>query len=203
MGVPKATLPFGDETMLARVVRLLRSEVEPIVVVAAPDQELPPLPAAVQVARDRRSGKGPLEGLLAGMAALPRQCAAAFATSCDVPLLLPAFVRRMVKLWRESGVDIVVPESDGFCHPLAAVYAQGVCTAIESLLAADRLRPYYLFDMLPTLRVPAAAWADADPQSLSLRNLNQREDYLRALSQAGFAPPAALLDHWGQRDHQA
>ena len=33
MGVPKATLPFGPETMLQRVVRLLGTVVSPIVVV--------------------------------------------------------------------------------------------------------------------------------------------------------------------------
>ena len=35
MGVPKATLPFGSETMLQRVVRLLATQVSPIVAVAA------------------------------------------------------------------------------------------------------------------------------------------------------------------------
>ena len=44
MGVPKATLPFGPETMLQRVVRLLGTVVSPIVVVAARGQELPELP---------------------------------------------------------------------------------------------------------------------------------------------------------------
>ena len=37
MGVPKATLPFGPETMLQRVVRLLDTVIGPIVVVAARD----------------------------------------------------------------------------------------------------------------------------------------------------------------------
>jgi molybdopterin-guanine dinucleotide biosynthesis protein A len=36
MGVPKATLPFGPETMLQRVLRLLSTAVSPVVVVAAP-----------------------------------------------------------------------------------------------------------------------------------------------------------------------
>ena len=39
MGVPKATLPFGPETMLQRVVRVLGGVVAPIVVVAARDQQ--------------------------------------------------------------------------------------------------------------------------------------------------------------------
>src|ERR1043165_2456560 len=54
MGRDKATLPFGGELMLARVVRLLSEAVDPqgIVVVAAPNQSLPEVPAPVMIARD-------------------------------------------------------------------------------------------------------------------------------------------------------
>src|SRR5882672_3104880 len=93
MGLAKATLPFGPELMLQRVVRLLSQVVQPIVVVAAPGQELPPLPANVLITRDEREGRGPLEGLLAGLTAVAPHSDAAYATSCDVPLLVPGFVR--------------------------------------------------------------------------------------------------------------
>ena len=98
MGVPKATLPFGAETMLQRVVRLLATVVSPIVVVAAEGQALPALPDEVTVTRDEREARGPLEGLRAGLKALPESVAAAYVTSCDVPLLVPAFVERMIEL---------------------------------------------------------------------------------------------------------
>ena len=56
MGVPKATLPFGPETMLQRVVRLLGTVVSPIVVVAARGQELAPeLPRARRDRHARRT----------------------------------------------------------------------------------------------------------------------------------------------------
>src|SRR6187431_2251988 len=71
MGTAKALLPFGPETMLQRVVRLLGTTVSPIVTVAAREQELPPLPAGTIVARDERDARGPLEGLRAGLKALP------------------------------------------------------------------------------------------------------------------------------------
>ena len=83
MGVPKATLPFGPETMLQRVVRLLGIVVSPIVVVAARDQVLPQLPDTVGVTRDEREAKGPLEGIRAGLSALPESVDAAYITSCD------------------------------------------------------------------------------------------------------------------------
>ena len=94
MGTSKALLPFGPETMLQRVVRLLGRVVTPIVVVAAADQELPELPADVIVTRDEREGRGPLEGLRAGLKALTDAVDAAYVTSCDVPLLVPGFVGR-------------------------------------------------------------------------------------------------------------
>src|SRR6516162_8765549 len=73
MGRPKAWLPFGDELLLPRVVRLLRQAVDPVVVVAAPDQDVPPLPDGVAVVRDEAKGRGPLQGLAAGLAALRGQ----------------------------------------------------------------------------------------------------------------------------------
>ena len=56
MGEPKATLPFGPETMLQRVVRLLGTVVSPIVAVAAREQVLPALPADVIATSARRAG---------------------------------------------------------------------------------------------------------------------------------------------------
>src|SRR3954447_24085949 len=65
MGRDKATLPFGPELMLQRVVRLLSDTVDPehMLVVAAPNQTLPELPKSVKVARDDAEFRGPLQGL--------------------------------------------------------------------------------------------------------------------------------------------
>src|SRR5919106_458578 len=151
MGTSKALLPFGPETMLQRVVRLLGEVVTPIVVVAALDQELPALPPDVIVTRDEREGRGPLEGLRAGLKALPDHIESAYVTSCDVPLLVTGFVDEMLDLAR--GYDVAVIEVDGFTHPLSAVYARATLPHIEDLLAHDRLRPLFLFDRVKTRRV--------------------------------------------------
>lgn len=187
MGSPKALLPFGGETMLQRVVRLLGDVVSPLVVVAAPDQVLPELPASVIVTRDEREGRGPLEALRAGLSALPADAEMAYVTSCDVPLLVPAFVDRMVVLLGEA--EIAVLEIDGFTHPLSAVYRRRTLPHVEALLAADRLRPAFLFDAVRTRRVSPAEMTAADPELLTLRNLNTRQDYFDALATAGLEPP--------------
>jgi molybdopterin-guanine dinucleotide biosynthesis protein A len=183
MGSSKALLPFGSETMLQRVVRLLGEVVSPIVVVAAADQELPALPRDVIVTRDERDARGPLEGLRAGLKALPPHVDAVYVTSCDVPLLIPNFVRQMLEL--AHGYDIAVMEIDGFTHPLSAVYRRATLPFVEDLLAKDRLRPAFLFELVKTRRVRPEEMT-ADPDLRTLRNLNTREDYERALADAGL-----------------
>ncbi len=185
MGRPKLSLPFGPETMLARVVRLLADVVEPMVVVAAADQSLPDLPAEVLVARDRRKDCGPLEGLAVGLQALADRAEAAFVTACDVPLLKPAFVRRMIELSADH--DVTVPHIEGFDEPLAAVYRTDLVPKIEALLGADRRRPLNLFNEVRTRRVTADELLDVDPQWDSLHNVNSPEDYRAALAKAGLS----------------
>ena len=183
MGSSKALLPFGSETMLQRVVRLLRDVVSPIVVVAALDQGLPALPPDVIIARDEREARGPLEGLRAGLRALPADVERAYVTSCDVPLLVPNFVRQMLDLAHDY--DVAVMEIDGFTHPLSAVYRRATLPFVDDLLAQDRLRPVFLFEAVNTRRVRPDEMT-ADPELRTLRNLNTREDYERALLEAGL-----------------
>ncbi len=45
----------------------------------------------------------------------------------------------------------------------------------------------FLFDAVRTRRVKVEEMVVADPQLNTLRNLNTREDYLAALTDAGFA----------------
>lgn len=178
MGTSKALLPFGPETMLQRVVRILSAVVSPIVVVAAESQELPALPDDIVLTRDEREGRGPLEGLRAGLKALPPDVERAYVTSCDVPLLVPGFVAQMFDL--AGGYNIAVMDIDGFPHPLSAVYCRSVLPHVESLLAQDRLRPVFLFDAVKTRKVKPAEMT-SDPELLTLRNLNTKEDYEQAL----------------------
>lgn len=187
MGRPKAWLPFGPERMLRRVVRLVSTVADPIVVVAAPGQDLPALPASVAVARDPVSGRGPLQGLGAGLAALPESVRLAYATATDVPFLRPAWITRLVALIGNH--DLAIPHADGYHHPLAALYRRAtVLPMIERLLAADRPRPVFLMEALRTRVVTADELREVDPALGTLRNLNTPDDYHAALRDAGFDP---------------
>jgi molybdopterin-guanine dinucleotide biosynthesis protein A len=194
MGWPKVTLPFGAESLLERVLRRLGEAVQPLVVVASPEQQLPALPANVGIVRDEREGRGPLEGLCAGLSAMHGRATAAFASGCDAPLLSPDFVRRMVESLGPH--DIAVPVDGSLYHPLAAVYRVSVLPHIRRLLAADRLRPAFLFEETDTRKVPVETLRSVDPELHSLANLNYPRDYLRALADAGLEAPPEVLRRW-------
>ena len=195
MGRDKATLPFGLETMLERMVRIVNTVVDParIVVVAATGQPLPALPSEIRIVRDRTPDCGPLEGLAAGLAALEREAEAVFATSCDSPLLLPEFVTAMLG-WLD-GVDwrIAAPQGELYAHPLAAAYRLEVLPQVERLLAEGRRSLQGLLDSVPTLRVPLADLRSVDPTLASLKNINTPGVYKEALLAAGFAAVSDLL----------
>jgi molybdenum cofactor guanylyltransferase len=193
MGRPKAWLPFGEERMLERVIRLAGTVARPIVVVAAPDQELPALAVDVAVARDLVGGRGPLQGLAAGLCALPESVELAYATATDVPFLEPRWICRLVEL--SDGFDLVIPFVGGYHHPLAAVYRRStVLPAIENLLREDRLRPFFLVETVKTRVVDESEMSDVDPRLDTLRNLNSPEDYQRALRDAGLSDGIGGLD---------
>jgi molybdopterin-guanine dinucleotide biosynthesis protein A len=189
MGRDKATLPFGPELMLQRVVRLVGQAVafDNMVVVAAPTQKLPELPAGIVTARDAQEYRGPLAGLATGLPALAGQVDAAYVTACDVPLLVPAFIERMFELLGDF--DIAVPIDAQHHHPLAAVYRPSVIAEIQRLLNSQRMRPRFLFDEVKTREVPVDRLRDVDPQLSTLANLNHEEDYIAALSEGGFPVP--------------
>jgi molybdenum cofactor guanylyltransferase len=192
MGRDKATLPFGSEVMLQRVVRLLSDVVQQtqIVVVAASGQPLPELPLGVSVTHDEQSERGPLQGLAAGLKAMNGRADAVYVTSCDVPLLVPDFVRRMFDLLGSD--DIAVPRDGEHHHPLAAVYRTTVLPHVERLLSADKLRPRFLFDEVRSREIPVENLRTVDPRLATLVNLNTPEDYQAALHLAGKSGPTAL-----------
>jgi molybdenum cofactor guanylyltransferase len=192
MGTPKAALEWHGSTLLRRITGLVARGIDgPVVVVRAPGQELPALPASVEVIEDAREGRGPLQGLAAGLAALEDEAEVAYASSTDAPLLHPAFVRRVVGAL-DADIDVVLPRAGGFPHPLAAAYRTALRPLVERLLDADRLRPAFLFDECRVLRLDEdallgdAALAAADPELDSVLNLNEPADYEAA--RARLAP---------------
>ena len=74
----------------------------------------------------------------------------------------------------KSSIEIVTPKPRKMCS-----------VAVDDLLAHYRLRPVFLFEAVKTRRVRPEEMT-ADPELRTLRNLTTREDYERALLEAGL-----------------
>jgi molybdopterin-guanine dinucleotide biosynthesis protein A len=186
MGRPKAWLPVGGELMLQRVVRVLREAVDPVVVVAAPGQDVPPLPPDIEIVRDEAEGRGPLQGLAAGLAVLGGKADAAYLAACDAPYLTPAFVRRVVgqlEKPRDScpGALVAVPSAGGFLHPLAAAYRLSILPEVRARLEANRLGLTRLLDTLSSRVIEPHELTDIDPDLRALWTVNTPDEYARAV----------------------
>ena len=181
MGRDKASLPFGAETMLGRVVRQLAQVAAPIVVVAAEGQIVPALPGETIIVRDAVAGRGPWQGIFAGLRAVETEFA--YVAGCDGPFLESGWVRKLVELIGDK--DAAVPFVDDCFQPLAALYRTAIVAEIERLLQDAHSRPWELFERVTTRRVLAEELRSVDPTLRTLRNINTMDDYRQALSEIG------------------
>ena len=180
MGQSKAWLPFGTETMLQRTVRTLSQVVEPVIVVAAPCQELPEL-LSCEVVFDPQEHRGPLQGLAVGLTSLRGRADAAFVSACDTPFLQADWVRFLLK--QLQGFEIVVPKIEGHFHPLSAVYRTSLADTAESLLRNEKYRLMDLIEGVHTRVLYKSDFESWNGDFSSLRNLNSWAEYQAALAE--------------------
>lgn len=175
MGRPKALLPFGNEPLILHIVRTLERKFKQIIVVAAPDQELPVLSA--KVVRDEVAYQGPVGGIYYGLRVATGT--AAFVTSCDAAFLsLPLISFLKSKILNH---DVVAPYWQDRFQPLQAVYRRSVLPLLKEQLERGELRPIFLYEKVRTYKVGEEEIRRFDSEGLSFFNMNSPEDYARAL----------------------
>lgn len=175
MGRPKAMLPFDGEPLIVHVVRALKKMFAETVVVAAPDQELPSLPAVL--VRDEVAYQGPVSGIYHGLKAATKEVC--FVTSCDAPFLNLQLISQL--LAQISDCDVVVPYWQQRFQPLHAVYRTSVLPLLKDQLERGELRPIFLYDKVRTRKIPEQEIRRLDSEGLSLLNMNSPAEYDAAL----------------------
>ena len=186
MDVDKALLPIGNETMLERTVRIVRSIVtRQVVVVAAADQQLPS--HGVTVLRDSTAYEGPLAAIACGFAALAPDTTAAFVTGCDTPLLKPAIIEFLFNQLGDK--EAVVPQDGERLYPLCAVYRTELLSRMDHQIATGERSMHQFIQQLDARLIPLENLRVVDADLFSFKNVNSREDYLSVLEVAGLSTP--------------
>lgn len=180
MGQPKATLTFYGQTLLERIVSRLRPAFDEIVIVAAPEAvaTFSIDVAGTRVVRDEREYEGPLQALARGLDAIG--CDAAFACSCDLPLLDAGVSLALCGMLEDC--DAVIPEVGGLLQPLHAVYRRDCARLLDAMTARGEKRMLRIADRVKTRRVGEHELRSIDPEMRSFVNVNTPEEYSRVLA---------------------
>jgi molybdopterin-guanine dinucleotide biosynthesis protein A len=191
MGSPKATLEWHGSTLVRHVAGLVARSVDgPLVVVRGAGQVLPPLPPEIEVVEDAREGRGPLQGMAAGLERIGDRADVVYVSGVDTPLLHPACVALILRSLR-PGDDVALPRAHGFGQHLAAAYRTATLAPIlGEQIDHERLGAGQLVARLRANELDEAALladprvAALDPQLDSLLNLNTPADYDAARARA-------------------
>lgn len=177
MGRDKATLPGpgGVGTLAEYVVSVVAQRCEPVFVVAATGQPVPPVDA--RVLRDEIQGMGPLPATGRGLRAAAEAGARyAFVCAVDMPLLTADLIDDLVHLATETDAEVVMPW-DGRSHYLASLYRTDLADRIDALVAAGERKMSALIDASDAQQIVL-------PDSRPVTNVNTDADF-RALVHPG------------------
>lgn len=175
MGRDKAALPFGEETMLARLVRTY----QPYFDVTAVSLNRPgrfETYGALEVV-DRHPGDGPMAGLEAAF--LDTGADLIFLTGTDLPFGDPALAQHLMRVRGEH--DVCLIRSDKGLEPLFAVYSSSCLDAVRQSLAEGRRSMFNVLQKMNTLELTAEDLPEFDLGTI-LRNVNDPEEYAWALN---------------------
>jgi molybdopterin-guanine dinucleotide biosynthesis protein A len=180
MGQPKALLPFDGTPLIVHIVHFLRYLFEQVIVVSAPGQSLPAMPATM--VQDDVPYQGPVGGICYGLRAAHAE--AAFVTSCDSAFLNRRLIAHLIS--QIADYDVVVPRWQNRLQPLHAIYKRKVLPLLDEQLARGQLRPVSLFDRVRTRTIDEEEIRRFDPEGESFFNMNTPEDYAAALERWKF-----------------
>jgi molybdenum cofactor guanylyltransferase len=170
MGQDKGALPFGGESMLERITRILSGITDEVIVVGRRDQR-------TTTVHDTIEDQGPLSGIAAGLAASKTDLN--LVVACDMPLVNPAVLQRLVAMI--DGHDACVAIVDGHASALCGVYRSRIATDAQALLDSGERRVMKLLDRITTKRVDAALFRDIDPNLETFVSCDTQEAYQAAL----------------------
>ena len=167
-------MPFGDETMLARIARILRGVADAVIVVGKRDQHVPD---GVTVVHDPIEDQGPLAGIAAGLAASTTDLN--ILVACDMPLINPIVLQRLLTMIGDD--DACVAVVDGHASALCGVYRSRIASEAQALFDSGERRVMPLLDRITTKRVDAAAFRDIDPDLDTFLSVDTPEKFTQAL----------------------
>ncbi len=175
-GGDKLSAPIDGRPMLHHAIEAVRTVAVDIVVVLAPDADVPVLPG-VRVVHDARAFEGPLVGLATGLAALEPATHRVIVVAGDMPDLVPAVLAHLVQALALAPQAAVALGQAGQPQPLPmAVDRVSAETTASQLIEAGERRLRAFVAALEAVIIPEPMWRVDDPEAATLRDIDTRAD---------------------------
>jgi molybdopterin-guanine dinucleotide biosynthesis protein A len=163
--------------LLHRPILALSEVAGEVLVVRAPGASVPSTPRGVhvRVVHDAEEAQGPLAGVLAGLRAAETELV--LVAGGDMPNLVPAVLRELLRTASERGVDAVVLQDADRPRPLPIALRVGPATAAARELLHDgerRLRA--LPDALHAAVLDEPTWRALDSAGMTLADVDEPGD---------------------------
>lgn len=177
MGLDKASLVVGGDTLLQTVIARLAEVATPIYVAASPFRSCS-VPVGVRVVHDVVQDAGPLAGIVTGLLAAGE--GSHIVAACDMPFLNPAVLRLL--LFRLQDHDAAVPVVNGRPEPTCAAYSGTALPRLQDCLAQELLALHRALDRLNVAYVPEEDLRQVDAELRCFTNINTPEELARVTS---------------------
>ena len=149
MGRDKASLEINNQTLLERLLLVLRPIVNETVVIRAPGQSLPKLSIEmknwIKVGCDSVKGRGPLQGIADAFPILSPELEKIFVVTCDLPNLTSEWLQILYDVMTDE-YDVVCTEENDITNPLLGIYRRHVLEVAKKILSSGKRRPLLLWE---------------------------------------------------------
>ena len=174
MGQNKALMSLGGKRLVDRVVEVMRSLFDDVLMVTNTPDVYADL--GMPMVRDVWPDKGSLGGVYSAIyhVATP-YC---LVVACDMPFLRAAVLRYLIT--QMADYDVVVPDVLGELQTLHAIYSKACLQPIERRLEMNRLRIVGFFPEVRVRTITASELEPYDPALLAFQNLNTPEEFQAA-----------------------
>lgn len=172
MGVNKSFLKLGNQTIIERIVDLMKSIFSEVIIITNTPDEYKFL--NLPLYEDIYKWKGPLAGIHSAL--VHSKTDKVFVVSCDVPLMSREMIEYIIN--HKSDKPVVFCEAAGYHQPLVGVYSKSILSAVEKFISNEELDDKSFHKFLKNV--------DADiihPQKLDFYkdeiffNVNRPEDF--------------------------
>jgi molybdenum cofactor guanylyltransferase len=166
-GRNKALVEVGGIRLIERVIRIMRSVFQQVIIITNTPDEYAFL--KLPMIEDLIKGLGPLGGLYTGLESISTETG--FFVACDMPFLSEPLIRYITKF--RDDFDVILPKIDWKIEALHGLYNKRCLPAIRELIDSQQ---YQVIRFFPEMRVKFLGEAEIrkyDPELKTFFNINE------------------------------